>query len=115
MKKQFLILFTVIILLGCNIQPHPPIAKVLKGRLNTVIQLSGTLDQEFSPELSSVTGNALAELLTATIMPENTALLQRIIFTWEESTVTWNNQPTVDIANQVIAYFFLVAIIKINN
>ncbi len=29
MKKQILILFTVLLLIGCNIQPHPPIAKVL--------------------------------------------------------------------------------------
>jgi len=37
-----------------------------------------------------------------TLSGPNTAFLQRIITTWDESTVTWNNQPTVDILNQVI-------------
>jgi hypothetical protein len=60
------------------LQSLAPIAKVLQGKLNTVIQLSGTLDQTFSPELNSVTGTALAELLTTTIKPENTALLEQL-------------------------------------
>ncbi|MFD2822163.1 AsmA-like C-terminal region-containing protein [Lacinutrix iliipiscaria] len=60
------------------LQSLAPIAKALKGKLNTTIQLSGVLDQNFSPELSSVTGNAIAELLTTKIEPKNTALLEQL-------------------------------------
>jgi uncharacterized protein involved in outer membrane biogenesis len=48
-------------------QSIAPIAKLLQGKLNSIIQLSGTLDDEFSPNLNSVSGNALAELLTTKI------------------------------------------------
>ncbi|GAA4894262.1 AsmA-like C-terminal region-containing protein [Flaviramulus aquimarinus] len=44
-----------------------PVAKLLNGKLNTTINLSGKLDQEFSPDLSTVSGDALAELLTTKI------------------------------------------------
>ncbi|GAA3602230.1 AsmA-like C-terminal region-containing protein [Flavivirga amylovorans] len=44
-----------------------PVAKILQGKLNTNINLAGHLDSEFSPELSSVSGDALAELLTTKI------------------------------------------------
>ena len=60
------------------LQSLAPIAKAVEGKLNTVIKLSGTLDETFSPDLSSVSGNALAELLTSSIKPENTALLNQL-------------------------------------
>lgn len=49
------------------LQNLAPIAKLLQGKLNTSLNLSGTLDKEFSPVLSSVSGDALAELLTTKI------------------------------------------------
>ncbi len=49
------------------LQKLAPIAKLLQGKINTTLNLSGSLDQEFSPVLSSVTGDALAELLTTQI------------------------------------------------
>lgn len=49
------------------LQNLAPIAKLLQGKLNTTLNLSGTLDNEFSPVLSSVSGDALAELLTTQI------------------------------------------------
>jgi len=60
------------------LQSLAPIAKALQGKLNTTIQLSGDLDSSFSPNLTSVSGNALAELLTTTIKPENAALLDKL-------------------------------------
>ncbi|TWO32101.1 AsmA family protein [Seonamhaeicola sediminis] len=48
-----------------------PIAKLLQGKLNTSLNLSGSLDEEFSPVLSSVSGDALAELLTTKINIED--------------------------------------------
>lgn len=44
-----------------------PIAKLLQGKLNTTLSLSGALDKEFSPIMSTVSGDALAELLTTQI------------------------------------------------
>ncbi|MDO5972386.1 AsmA-like C-terminal region-containing protein [Flavivirga aquimarina] len=44
-----------------------PVAKIFQGKLNTNMTLAGNLDNEFSPNLSSVSGNALAELLTTKI------------------------------------------------
>ena len=49
------------------LQNLAPIAKLLQGKLNTSINLSGELDNEFSPNLSTVSGNALAELLSTKI------------------------------------------------
>lgn len=44
-----------------------PLAKVLQGKLNTDISLSGKLNDNLTPQLSSLTGNALAEILTSSI------------------------------------------------
>ncbi|WP_203256272.1 AsmA-like C-terminal region-containing protein [Hyunsoonleella ulvae] len=49
------------------LQNLAPIAKLLQGKLNTSLNLSGSLDKDFSPVLSSVSGDALAELLTTNI------------------------------------------------
>lgn len=53
------------------LQNLAPIAKLLQGKLNTSLNLSGKLDKEFSPVLSSVSGDALAELLTTKINTED--------------------------------------------
>jgi len=59
-------------------QSMAPIAKALQGKLNTTLNLSGTLDKEFSPNLNSIMGNAFAELLTAKINPEKTEVLNQL-------------------------------------
>ena len=60
------------------LQNLAPIAKILQGKLNTTINLSGVLDEEFSPDLATVSGNALAELLTTNISEETTPLLSKL-------------------------------------
>ncbi|UKM66076.1 AsmA-like C-terminal region-containing protein [Flavobacteriaceae bacterium GSB9] len=60
------------------LQNIAPIANLLQGKLNTDIKLSGNLDSEFSPVLSSVSGNALAELLTTKINAEQSKLLNKL-------------------------------------
>lgn len=52
-----------------------PIAGALKGKLNSTIDLSGSLNNDYSPNLTSVSGDALAELLTSGINPEKTKAL----------------------------------------
>ncbi|PWH84256.1 AsmA family protein [Algibacter marinivivus] len=59
------------------LQNLAPIAKLLQGKLNTNIKLSGSLDEEFSPVMNSVSGNALAELLTTQINT-NDGLLSKL-------------------------------------
>ena len=52
-----------------------PIAKVIQGKLNSTIDVSGFLDEEFSPDLSTISGNALAEILTSRISKSQSPLL----------------------------------------
>jgi len=47
-----------------------PVAKMLQGKLNTDLKLKGNLDDSFSLDLNSLTGNALAEVLTTKISPQ---------------------------------------------
>jgi hypothetical protein len=60
------------------LQNIAPIAKALQGKLNTTINLQGTLDNEFSPNLNTVTGNAFAELLTTNIDPKEGSVLSKL-------------------------------------
>ncbi|WP_040254105.1 AsmA family protein [Psychroserpens mesophilus] len=60
------------------LQNLAPIAKALQGKLNTTISLQGTLDNEFSPNLSTMTGNAFAELLTTQIDPKQGSVLSKL-------------------------------------
>ena len=60
------------------LQNLAPIAKVLQGKLNTVISLKGTLDNQFSPNLNSITGNAFAELLTTKINENQSTVLSKL-------------------------------------
>ncbi len=55
-----------------------PIAKVVQGKLNSTIDVSGLLDQNFSPDLSSISGNAVAEILTSKILKSESPLLSTL-------------------------------------
>ena len=52
-----------------------PIAKVIQGKLNTTINLSGTLNDEFTPNLNSLNGNAFAELIGSKMNSEEVKLV----------------------------------------
>ncbi|WP_242130714.1 AsmA-like C-terminal region-containing protein [Aestuariivivens marinum] len=60
------------------LQNLAPIAKLLQGKLNTNITLKGNLDNDFSPVLSSVTGNALAELLSTKFNTDQSKLISSL-------------------------------------
>lgn len=60
------------------LQNLAPIAKVLQGKLNSIINISGSLDETFSPNLNSITGNAFAELLTTKIEPKENGILSKL-------------------------------------
>jgi len=53
------------------LQQLAPIAKLLQGKLNSTITLNGKLGNDFTPDLSTISGNALAELLTTEFKPKN--------------------------------------------
>lgn len=52
-----------------------PIAKALQGSINTKFDLSGQMTDDLSPQLSTLAGTALAQILTAEVDPEKTPLL----------------------------------------
>jgi hypothetical protein len=60
------------------LQNLAPIAKALQGKLNTTIHLQGTLDNEFSPDLNTISGDAFAELLTTSIDPKQGSVLSKL-------------------------------------
>ncbi|MCF4100070.1 AsmA family protein [Gillisia sp. M10.2A] len=55
-----------------------PIASALEGKLQTQINLSGNLNDDLTPQLASLAGDALAEILTAEIAPEKLALFSKL-------------------------------------
>ncbi len=60
------------------LQNLAPIARSLQGKLNTTLNLKGDLDESFSPELNTVSGNALAEVLTSTVNPLKGDVLEKL-------------------------------------
>lgn len=52
-----------------------PIAKVLQGKFNSTIDISGLLDDSLSPDLSTISGSALAKILTDKVDTSNSPLL----------------------------------------
>ncbi|MBZ9629266.1 AsmA-like C-terminal region-containing protein [Salegentibacter sp. LM13S] len=55
-----------------------PVAQALQGKLQTNLKLNGNLNEDLTPQLSTLAGNALAEILTAEVNPEKLALLSRL-------------------------------------
>lgn len=60
------------------LQKIAPIAGVLNGKLNTLINLSGKLTSNFTPDLNTVSGKSSAEILTSTINPLNAGVLNQL-------------------------------------
>lgn len=52
-----------------------PVAKILHGTLNSDIRISGNLNDDFTPDLRTISGNALAELMTDKIDAQSAPLL----------------------------------------
>ena len=55
-----------------------PIASAIQGKFNSEIKIKGDLNNDFTPNLNSLSGNALAEIISSTINPLNTELLKKI-------------------------------------
>jgi len=52
-----------------------PVANALEGKLNSNIQISGNLEDDFTLDLKTITGTVLAEVLATDINPEKAKLL----------------------------------------
>ncbi len=81
------------------LQNLAPIAKLLQGKLNTNINLSGSLDSEFSPNLNSISGNALAELLTTKINSNQGDLFNKLESTF--SFIDFNKLDLKDLKTKL--------------
>ncbi|MDO6760995.1 AsmA-like C-terminal region-containing protein [Tamlana sp. 2_MG-2023] len=55
-----------------------PIAQIFQGKLNTNINISGDLNNNFTPKLNSLTGQALAELLSTQINKDENGLISKL-------------------------------------
>ncbi len=55
-----------------------PIAQSLNGDLNTTLNLKGKLTKNLTPDLKTLVGNAIAQVLTAEVNPEKTPLLSKL-------------------------------------
>ncbi|MEG9326997.1 AsmA-like C-terminal region-containing protein [Salinimicrobium catena] len=55
-----------------------PIAQALQGNLSTNLDLRGNLNEDLTPKLQTLAGNALAEVLGARVNPEQTPLLAQL-------------------------------------
>ena len=56
-----------------------PIAGIINGKLNSTIKLNGNLDaKELTPDLKSISGDLLGQLLSTTINSKNSTLLNTI-------------------------------------
>lgn len=52
-----------------------PIAGIINGKLNSTVKLNGNLTDEMSPDLKTLTGDLLGQLLSTTIKADNSTLL----------------------------------------
>ncbi|MAN58605.1 MAG: AsmA family protein [Flavobacteriaceae bacterium] len=55
-----------------------PIATALQGNLNTTLKLNGQLTNDLTPKLSTLAGNAMAQILTAEVDESKMPLLSRL-------------------------------------
>ncbi|EAR02178.1 AsmA-like C-terminal region-containing protein [Maribacter sp. HTCC2170] len=55
-----------------------PVASALQGRMNSDIELSGSLKDDFTPDLKTITGKVLAELLSPEINTSQSKVLSAI-------------------------------------
>lgn len=56
-----------------------PIANIINGKLNSTIKLSGKLDpKEMTPDLKTVSGDLMSQLLSTTINPSNSTMLSAL-------------------------------------
>ena len=76
------------------LQGLAPIAKALEGKMQTAINLKGFLNDDLTPQLNTIAGDALAQILTAEVNPEQLALLARL-----DEQLGFLNLKDIDLSN----------------
>lgn len=71
-----------------------PLARALEGKLQSTVNLKGNLNDDLTPQLATIAGNALAEILTAEINPEKAALLAQL-----DDQINFINFKDLDLSN----------------
>jgi hypothetical protein len=59
-------------------QALAPLANALQGKLNSTVKISGNLKDDFTPNLATISGNLLAELLSTKVNTEKAPLLSAL-------------------------------------
>jgi len=85
-----------------------PIASAIQGRLNSDIALSGKLNDDFTPNLTTLSGNLLAELLGTEINPNQTKVLSAL-----SSKLSFLNLEKLDLKGLKTALSFEDGIVKV--
>ncbi|MEX0360774.1 MAG: AsmA-like C-terminal region-containing protein, partial [Allomuricauda sp.] len=55
-----------------------PLANALQGKLNSEVKISGNLKEDFTPNLATISGNVLAELLSTKVNAQKAPLLSSL-------------------------------------
>lgn len=76
------------------LQGLAPIAKALEGKMQTAINLKGMLNEDLTPQLNTIAGDALAQILTAEVNPQQLALLARL-----DEQLGFINLNDIDLSN----------------
>lgn len=71
-----------------------PIANALQGKIQTNLNLKGNLNNDLTPILTSLAGDALAQILTADVNPEKVPLLAKL-----DSQLNFIDLDKVDLNN----------------
>lgn len=85
-----------------------PIAAALQGRLNSDVVLSGNLNDDFTPNLASLSGNLLAELLSTELNPNKTKIMSEL-----SSTLNFIQLDKLNLSGLKTALSFEDGLVKI--
>ncbi|MGX1928830.1 AsmA family protein [Flagellimonas sp. 2504JD4-2] len=78
-----------------------PLANALQGKLNSDIKISGNLKEDFTPNLASISGDVLAELLSTKVNAQNAPLLSAM-----SSNLNFLNTDDLDLSDLKTALSF---------
>jgi len=85
-----------------------PIAKILQGTLNSDVQISGSLKDDFTPNLNTISGNILAELLTNQIDANSAPLISQL-----DSKLSFLNLEKLNLKDLKTALTFEDGVVKV--
>ena len=89
-------------------QALAPVANALEGRLNSQVDINGLLGKDFTPDLASISGNALASLIGTELNPEKASILNAL-----GSKLNFLNARDFDLGNFKTALSFENGVVKV--